>query len=88
MVFGALELKDKEEAVNAGKELIRQFNQNYKAEKSMTFGTLQTGKSHAFNPAELDTVLIDFQAVDGNSVKTIGVMKWDSETLHWVPSKP
>lgn len=86
-VFGSLEVATKDEAVNAGKELIRQFNLNHEAEKSMTFGALSSGKSYSFNPTELGVVLVDFQTVDGNSVKTTGVMRWDSETLRWVPTK-
>lgn len=87
MVFGSLEVKTKEEAINAGKELIRQFNLNRKTEKSMTFGTLSSGKSYSFNPTELSAALIDFQTVDVNSVKTIGLMRWDPETFSWVPTK-
>lgn len=87
MVLGSLEVKTKEEAINAGKELVRQFNLNHKTKKSMTFGTLSSGKSHSFNPAELSAALIDFQTLDGNSVKTIGLMRWNSETLSWVHTK-
>ena len=86
-VFGASEFASKEEAVNAGKQFVAQFNKNLKYDKEMTFGKSLEGQSFPFNPANVQVAVLDFQVVDGAGVKTIGSVRWDSESSEWTTSK-